>query len=256
MKIIVSGKGGSGKSTLSTLIAKGLNQLGYTVMLIDADESNRGLHRLLGVAEPTVFLDNLGGKKEFKTMLNKGFPKGNTDDIFKPDSGFDDIPEECVAHVNGIRLLSIGKIHHAGEGCACPMGVLSKTVLSKLVVKENEIVIVDAEAGLEHFGRGVDAGCDLIIGVVDPTYESFMLAEKMHEMAVQAEKEIVFVCNKVDDISRDVVQKQMADRKVIEHIPLNPDVFKQSLEGKQLDVQLPQVEVICKYVSGVKEALS
>jgi CO dehydrogenase maturation factor len=38
---------------------------------------------------------------------------------------------------------------------------------------ENEIVVVDAEAGVEHFGRRVDGECDLILGVVDPSYESF-----------------------------------------------------------------------------------
>ena len=48
MKIIISGKGGSGKSTLSALLALALKNLGFSVLLVDADESNEGLHHQLG----------------------------------------------------------------------------------------------------------------------------------------------------------------------------------------------------------------
>ena len=66
MKIIICGKGGSGKSTLSTLLAKGLSKRGYSILMVDGDESNLGLHRLLGGKEPVNFMDSLGGKKGFR----------------------------------------------------------------------------------------------------------------------------------------------------------------------------------------------
>ena len=57
---------------------------------------------------------------------------------------------------DGIRLVAIGKILQSLEGCACPMGVLSREFLKKLRLKDKEITIVDMEAGVEHFGRGVE----------------------------------------------------------------------------------------------------
>ncbi len=109
MKIISCGKGGSGKSTVSTLLARALNKRGLKILLVDGDESNLGLHRLLGGEEPVVFMDSLGGKKGFREKLNHAFPQGNTDVIIGPNTKIDDIPKECVAVIDGIRLLSIGK---------------------------------------------------------------------------------------------------------------------------------------------------
>jgi len=63
MKILICGKGGSGKSTVSVLIAKTLKNRGYKVLLVDADESNLGIHRLMGVTSSVSLIDTLGGKK-------------------------------------------------------------------------------------------------------------------------------------------------------------------------------------------------
>ena len=42
------------------------------------------------------------------------------------------------------------------EGCACPMGVVSREFIEKLELKDQELLVVDTEAGVEHFGRGVE----------------------------------------------------------------------------------------------------
>lgn len=52
MKITVCGKGGCGKSTVTTLLAKELARMGKKVLVVDSDESNFGLHRQLGVELP------------------------------------------------------------------------------------------------------------------------------------------------------------------------------------------------------------
>ena len=75
MKIIISGKGGSGKSTMSALLAIALKDLGFSVLLVDADESNEGLHRHLGISYPVPLLDSLGGKKGFRKMTAATFPQ-------------------------------------------------------------------------------------------------------------------------------------------------------------------------------------
>ena len=250
MKILVCGKGGSGKSTLAALLAAKLNALGYNILLVDADESNFGLHRLAGLPLPKDIMNNLGGKKGFKEKLNKKFPAD--DNPFNQKIGIDELPEGCVTEANGTKLLVIGKIHDFGEGCACPMGVLSKLVLSNLVIKDNEIVIVDTEAGIEHFGRRVDAECDLILDVVDPTYESFMLAEKIQEMAQKASIDLFFVLNKIDDRVKDSMIKNVDPKKIITRIPQNEQIFLESLEGKALTAELPAIEPICELIQELK----
>jgi CO dehydrogenase maturation factor len=78
-----------------------------------------------------------------------------------------------------LKLVSIGKILQALEGCACPMGVLSREFLNTLTLDENELVIVDMEAGVEHFDRGIDESNDTILLVVEPSMESIIMAEKI-----------------------------------------------------------------------------
>jgi CO dehydrogenase maturation factor len=63
-KIAICGKGGSGKSTVVALLAGGLRDRGYRVLVIDSDESNPGLYRVLGLEKrPEPLLELVGGKK-------------------------------------------------------------------------------------------------------------------------------------------------------------------------------------------------
>lgn len=252
MKIIVCGKGGSGKSTLVTLIAKALKNNGYRVLVVDADESNWGLHRLMGVPYPVPILDSLGGKKGFREKMAPAFPPGPGDGLFKDRMGIDDFSEKCVARADGIQLIAIGKIHDFGEGCACPMGALSRLILPKLDIKENEIVIIDTAAGVEHFGRGVDAAADMILGVVDPTYESFVLAKNMQDMAAKAGAEMFFVLNKVDDHIKLTMMQNVGPENVVAVIPQNQNIFKDNLAGKELQTTLKEIDPICRLIAEFK----
>ena len=166
MKITVCGKGGCGKSTVSALLAKEFERMGKTVLVADSDESNYGLHRQLGVKLPRDFTEYFGGKeKAFKTMMVgeildtvklSAFAKKFYSEPFT----LNEIPEEYIARNNGVMLISSGKIHQANEGCACTMNSILKQFIKHLTVGENEVVLLDMEAGVEHFGRGVDNSVD------------------------------------------------------------------------------------------------
>ena len=255
MKIIISGKGGSGKSTMSALLAIALKDLGFSVLLVDADESNEGLHRHLGISYPVPLLDSLGGKKGFRKMTTTTFPQIGHAMPFRDNMRIKEIPGNCIAEADGIKLLVIGKICEFGEGCACPMGALSKMFLSKLDLEKNEIVIVDAAAGVEHFGRRIDADCDMILCIVDPTFESFVLARKMHDMAEKAEVNIFFVLNKVDEKILDVMKKNIAQDKLVAEIPYMPDLFIDNLEGIKLKKSCHQIEPVCQLIEKFKNNL-
>ena len=247
MKIALCGKGGCGKSSLTALIAGMLAGKGWRVLVIDADESNTGLYRLLGVEQPVNLLDHLGGKKEFKKNLNNTFPPP-VGAVFGETLKTDDLPAECVAQTGSLKLLSVGKIHQAGEGCACSLGLLSKMVLSKLDLADDEIVLIDTEAGVEHFGRGVDAGCDMILCVVDPVFESFLLAQKIDQMAKETDAELFYILNRSDSRTETVAQQHIDEKRIIAKIPYSEEMFAASLQGAPLHVDIAEIEPVAELI--------
>lgn len=233
MKISVCGKGGSGKSTVVALLTNAAQERGYTVLVVDSDESNSGLFRTLGFDDPPVpLMELLGGKASVKKRL------GSPGLFDKSEITVKDIQSPHIQQRDGRMLVSIGKILQSLEGCACPMGVLSREFLKKLRLGENEIALVDMEAGIEHFGRGVDEGMDAVLLVVEPSYESIIIAEKIKALAAGMKKEAFAILNKAP--SEKVVRQlegELKNRgiKVIGSIPNDPDVFDASLEGRLLE---------------------
>jgi CO dehydrogenase maturation factor len=254
MKILICGKGGSGKSTISSLLAKSMAEKGFNVLVIDSDESNFGLHRQLGMELPEDFMNFFGGKKEMGKRMMEFFKKGESVNVFDKKWEINELPEEYLTKKNGIRLLAIGKIHEFREGCACPMGALARTLLDNLDVNEKEVVIVDTDAGIEHFGRGVEQGCDLILVVVEPSYESLKLAGKIDDMAKSIGKKVYFVLNKVDDNCRAMMLESLDQSKVnvTGMIPANKDVFKACLAGEELEVDLREIEELANKILEVR----
>lgn len=238
MKMVICGKGGSGKSTVSALLSKSLAKKGYRVLLIDADESNLGLHRLVGIDPPVVMMDSLGGKKGFKEKTQGAFPGGKSA-LFDDKISFDDLDVHCRRSDDGISMMSIGKIHESGEGCACPMGSLSRMILSRLVSGDKEMVIIDTAAGVEHFGRGIDSHSDLVISIIDPSFESFALGEKMAVMAEKANLPLMFILNKMDANIKKLIEGRTGLKNIVAEIGTHEGIFIAGLEGRAIE-NIPQ----------------
>jgi CO dehydrogenase maturation factor len=188
MKISVCGKGGSGKSTIVTLLANQARKKGYRVLVVDSDESNSGLFRTFGFDQPPVpLMELVGGKKKVQEKLKSGYSAAEAETAMRVMTQehikVDDIPSENIIKQDNLCLVSIGKILQSLEGCACPMGVLSREFLRKLSLASDEIAIVDMEAGIEHFGRGVETSIDTVLVVVEPSFESLQLAERINSLS-------------------------------------------------------------------------
>jgi CO dehydrogenase maturation factor len=231
MKFMICCKGGSGKSTLTVLLARTLARNGKKVLVVDADESNLCLHRLLGARQPEIMMDALGGRKGTREKLQQASDHRHEDDFFKQVMTFDRLPAQCLAEADGIKLLVVGKIKEFGEGCACMIGGISRAVLSRLQEKGDEIVLIDAEAGLEHFGRQIDKNCDLVFCIVDPSYESIQMADRARQIAKGAGVQTYFILNKVDDDVLEVMVKGLDPQRIIAEIPRNDEISLQNLMG-------------------------
>ena len=250
MKICITGKGGCGKSMVAVLMSKVLAARGYSVLLVDADESNLGLQRLLGLkSEPRPLLEYLGGKPALQKKMIDAFKQstGEPQMVILPQESISlsDLPPDYIASADGISVLRIGKIEHAMEGCACPMGALARDFLEKLSLGDREVVITDHEAGLEHFGRGVERGVDAVLIVVDPSYESLLLAEKIESLAKGFGVRTLVSLNRA---TPDVVDEMKSELKkrgidVSGSIGYDPEVFRACLKGEPLNAAEAEKDV-------------
>ena len=106
MKISVCGKGGSGKSTLVTLLAHAAQVRKLTTLVVDSDESNTGLFRMFGFAKPPIPLMALvGGKEGIKEKMNQ------SSILSEKNITLERFPSGYVNEKNGLKFISIGKVH-------------------------------------------------------------------------------------------------------------------------------------------------
>jgi CO dehydrogenase maturation factor len=181
-KIAVTGKGGVGKTSFVSLLAYVLVEQGHKVYAIDADP-NATLAQALGL--PGELASQITPIVEMDDLIEErtGARPGEYGKMFKINPRVDDIPERfSVAH-RGVRLLQMGTVRGAGAGCACPENSMLKMLVTHLLLREKETVIMDMVAGLEHLGRGTAGSVDAMYAVVEPGTRSLQTAQRISELA-------------------------------------------------------------------------
>jgi CO dehydrogenase maturation factor len=232
-KIAVCGKGGVGKSTVVNLMANAFRREGYSILVLDTDESNPGLYRMFGFAEQPKPLIRL------LSRFSAGQPEPNTEWITRDEIAIQDIPAEYILNRDGLKFLMVGKIEDPFQGCACSMADITRDLMGKLVMKDKEVALVDMEAGVESFGRGVERNVDTVLMVVEPSFESMALAEKIGYMAEgMGISRVRAILNKVPSEN---VRQRMIDElnkrniKTIGTIYYDPQVSEAGFEGRAPD---------------------
>jgi CO dehydrogenase maturation factor len=220
-KIAVCGKGGSGKTTAVALLALAFKEAGRSVIVIDADESNPGLGRMLGIkGEIRPLSDLFGG-----------------DGLFAERERFcmDEIPPGFVSAVDGLRFMEVGKILDPFQGCACSLAESARQIVEKLELKDGEALILDMEAGVESFGRGVERHADTILIVVEPSFESIAVAGRIAQMAQgMGIGRVGAVLNKMSSAamaSRTSQELEKLGVKVFGVLNYSPDLAETAFEG-------------------------
>jgi CO dehydrogenase maturation factor len=182
MKIAISGKGGVGKTTLAALLAQYYADQNRDVLAVDADPSPC-LAGALGL--PAELRAKLHPIAEMDQLIEErtGAKPGTIGGFFTLNPRVDDIPERfSVAHRN-VHLLEMGSVDLGGSGCICPESAMLKTLFTHLLFRDDEVLILDMYAGVEHLGRATVDFVDAMVVVVEPTQRSLGTASQIMRLS-------------------------------------------------------------------------
>ena len=169
-RIVVVGKGGVGKTTITATLSRLLARRGCSVIAVDGDEQCNlgpalGLPaRLLAKVTP---ITEAGDYVEEKTGARPGSAGGGMLRL-NPDAA-DVVDRLSTVGPDGVRFLMMGAVRRAGGGCFCPETALLSAALGDMRAQRGAIVLLDTHAGVEHFGRALARGFDQAVVVVDHT---------------------------------------------------------------------------------------
>ena len=103
------------------------------------------------------------------------------------------------------------------------MADITRDLMGKLLLGDKEVVIVDMEAGVESFGRGVERNVDMVLMIVEPSFESMALAEKINYMAEgMGISRVKAILNKVP---METTRRKMIEELVRKNIKISGTVF-------------------------------
>lgn len=182
MKLAITGKGGVGKTTLTALLAQTNADQGRDVLAVDADPSPC-LAGALGF--PAELRAGLRPIAEMDELIEErtGAKPGTVGGFFTLNPRVDDIPERFSAFHRGVRLLEMGAVDTGGSGCICPESAMLKTLFTHLLFRQDDILLLDMYAGVEHLGRATVDFVDAMLVVAEPTRRSLGTAAQIKKLA-------------------------------------------------------------------------
>lgn len=226
MKIAITGKGGVGKTTFSSMLSRMFAEDGYRVVAVDADPD---ANLALALGFPRDVYDSIVPISEMKKLVSErtAAETGTFNKMFKLNPKVDDIPENFCKEHNGVRLLTLGTVDSGGSGCVCPEHVLLKRLCSHLILQNKDVVVMDMEAGIEHLGRGTASGVDAFVVVVEPGERSLQTYRKVKKLSNDIGVEKVFVVgNKVrNKEDEEFIISNLEDGESLGFIYYNQDVI-------------------------------
>jgi CO dehydrogenase maturation factor len=182
MKLAISGKGGTGKTTLTALLAQVFASQGHTVLAVDADPAPC-LAEALGL--PDALRSQLRPIAEMDALIEKrtGAKPGTVGGFFTLNPRVDDLPDRFSVEHRGVRVLEMGSVDVGGSGCICPESAMLHTLFTHLLFRRDDVLLLDMYAGVEHLGRGTVDFVDALLIVVEPTRRSLGTAAQIAQLA-------------------------------------------------------------------------
>jgi len=225
--IAISGKGGSGKTTLAAMIIRLLCRRSRgPVLAVDADP-NSCLGLTMGVEPVGIIAEVREGLTE-KRPSNAGIDRVRS---------FEYGIQQAITEADGFDLLTMGRPE--GPGCYCAANNLLRTFLD-ILSSAYEFVVMDNEAGMEHISRRTTNNVDLLCIVAGATAVGVVTVRRIVELAKKlpvSVKEIGVVWNSTSPMAdcRSIIANRRLEIDNVETlgcIPFDKSIFNASLQGK------------------------
>ncbi len=245
VNIAVTGKGGVGKTTIVGILSRLLAREGFNVLAVDADP-DMNLGSALGV--DTSGVRPLTDMQELIAERAGAQPGKGMSGVFKLNPKVDDIADKYgIEAPDDVNLILIGTVEKGGSGCMCPADAFLRALLRHLIIGEDDAVVLDMEAGVEHLGRGTAQSVDSLLIVVEPGMKSLKTAERIKNLAsdigvtkleaivnkIRSEKDTELVREKLDKLDIPIIgtipyDETFMEADLSEKSPLD---FKEEAEG-------------------------
>lgn len=225
--IAVAGKGGTGKTTVSSLVLAHLLDTDRTpVLTIDADP-NTNLNEWLGVQLSTTV-----GDLQAETMKSReNIPAGMDKRRYLQYQ-----MQMCLMEHEGFDLLAMGR--GEGPGCYCSVNDILRSFMDELI-PNYDYVVMDNEAGMEHLSRRTTRDVDLLLIVSDDSPVGIRSAGRIYQLQEKLEVHVSRSClllNRVRGELSDLARQEVEDTglKLLEKLPHDEEIVKYSLRGHSL----------------------
>jgi len=242
VKIAISGKGGVGKTTFAALLCYSLSSSGQEVYAIDVDPDPT-LGQALGF--PPALQERITPIVALADLIEErtGARPGEYGGYFRMNPRVDDIPARFSVTHRGVHLMQMGTIRGAGSGCVCPENTMVKALVTHLLLRERETVVMDMVAGLEHLGRGTAGAVDVMYVIVEPGARSLAIARDIHRLAQDLGVSNVWaVANKVrSETDLAFIGEQLGDLAMAGWLPLDDRAIEADMMGRALYDAAPDI---------------
>lgn len=222
MKIAFTGKGGSGKTTISSLFARIAASDGLSVLALDADINQHlaeaigyvGQLRNMGIDTDVIKEYLRGGNELIDTgTMHKTTPPGRGSCLLSLSDDDWFISEFARKH-EGVWMAGAGEIPAGNVGVRCYHGLNGtvELVLGHLIDRRDDMVIVDMTAGADAFSSSLFTKVDALVVVVEPTLKSLGVYEQFERHANDYGVPIIVIGNKIaDDSDKNFIRERIKD---------------------------------------------
>jgi CO dehydrogenase maturation factor len=176
-RVVITGKGGVGKTSLTALIARLLARDGHRVLALDADPQMNLPHAIgLAPAEARALVP-ISQNRDYVEEKTGASSDAGWGLYFRlnPDAT-DAVERYAVDGPDGVQVMVMGTTVQPAAGCLCPENTLLAGVVEAMNLREREVILMDTQAGVEHFGRALAKGFHHALVVCDPTFNAVQVA--------------------------------------------------------------------------------
>jgi CO dehydrogenase maturation factor len=149
-----------------------------------------------------------------------------------------------------VRLLEMGAVDLGGSGCICPESAMLKTLFTHLLFRDDEMLILDMYAGVEHLGRATVDFVDAMIVVVEPTRRSLGTAAQIKKLANDIGlKRLFLVGNKVrGEEEAHFLERESPGLPVLGFLPADLNVQEADRLGEAVYDYVPAVRLAAEEI--------